>query len=281
MSLPRRHPIVEVGDAGAAAGSDQYASGFYSAWRVDGIRDEVSDRGALYPSFAASGANVIMSVYSDRERTQLVAQSAASAIGARVTATPMNSSRLTVSCWVESNAASASVIIWVQLATLADVEEAEDDAAAFFQGTAAIYPFAIVGRACMRQLYLNVQALYPPPQRAGAPLSLYGTGPQVAGKRGLPDRDATSFWSLNSEGDWELVGLQNIADFKEWAIAWSLGFIWKRRAGGSDDQLLERAQGYFEDAVQQWGLLPFLVDCDGDGAPERQVRRSSGLIGRG
>lgn len=292
MSIPRRHPIVEVGDAGSgvSGGSGCFASGHYSAWRVDGIRDQVSDRGALYLTFDPNGAGVDIRVFRDRERTLLVAEGLAQPVGTattpvRVTAAPTvgpPASRLTVSCLAASNSASASVVIWVQLASLEDITEREDDAQAFFKGSSAMCQFEVISRACMRQLYLNIQALFPPPQRAGAPLSLHGTGPlQIAGKRGLPDIDATEFWSLNPEGDWELVGLQNIADFKEWAIAWSLGLTWKRRAGGADDRMLKRSVAYFEEARDQWSLLPFMVDFDHDGTPEREVRRSSRMIGRG
>jgi hypothetical protein len=284
VSIPRRHPIVEVGDAGAV-GSSCFAAGNYSAWRVDGLRDEVSDRGALYPSFANAGAGLVdIRIYSDRERTVLVAEGLAQPITARVVASPTGtpSSRLTVSCMANSDQATAAVTIWVQLATLADIEEREDDAGAFFRGSAAICSYDVIGRACMRQLYLNVQALFPPPQRAGAPLSLHGTSSvQIAGRRGLPDLDAPAFWSLNGEGDWELVGLQNVSDFKEWAIAWSLGLIWKRRAGSADDPMLRRSQLYFEEARDQWVLLPYLVDMDRDGTPEREVRRSPRVISRG
>ena len=283
MSIPRRYPIVELGDSGAGSGTGCYVSGYYSAWRVDGMRDEVSDRGALYPSFAANGTNVDLSVYSDPERTQLVAQGLNQDISQRVVADPVGTSRLTVSCLAESNQDSERVTLWVWLATLRDIEERESDAAAFFRGSAAMCPFETIALACMRQFYLNMQAIFPPPQRSGAPLALHGTGPgQIAGKRGLPDLDAVEFWSLNPEGDWELVGLQNAADFKEWAIAWCLGLIWKRQAGSMDDPVLRRSQLYHEEAADQWNLLPFQVDFERDGSPDREVRRSNGgLISRG
>ena len=289
MSIPRRHPIVEVGDAGASGQSTSDKLGRYSAWRTSGIRDEVSDRGALYLTFAPNGANVDMSVFRflERQPADLVAEVLNAPVGSpttpvRVTAVPVGLSRLTGSTLVEDNAASSGVTIWVQLATLDDLKEREGDVDAFFTGSAALCPFETISRACMRQLYLNIQSLFPPPQRSAPPLSLRGAGPrQVAGRRGLPDLDATDFWSLNPEGDWELVGLQNISDFKEWAIAWSLGLIWKRKAGGDNDEMLKRSKSYFEEASDQFSLLPFLADFDRDGTPEREVRRTTPLIRRG
>jgi len=281
MSLPLRHPIVEIGDAGAGASLDCRSLGNYSAWRVDGIRDENSAWGTLYASFAPNGANVDVDIYSDRERATLVAQAVNAPITARVTAAPVGLSRLTVSCLVAENTASDQVAIVVQLASLEDISRREEDAAAFFQGTAPILRFNTIAEACMRQLYLNVQATFPPPQRASAPLGLYSSNRQTAGKKGLPDVDAADFWSLNPEGDWELTGLQNVADFKEWAIAWTLAEMWERRAGSVDDPVLARSELYRDKASEQWALLPFLVDYDGDGTPEREVRRSTPLLGRG
>lgn len=283
MSIPRKHPVVETGDGGQLP-SGCYSLGHCAAWRVDGIRDQVSDRGALHISKAPLGAGVDLSVYSDRARqpADLVAQVLGAPVGGRVTATPVNNSRLTVSAVITDNAQNDNLTLWVELATLDDLRDREDQVISFFEGSAPLMRFRTISLACMRQLYLNIQAIYPPPQRAGAPLSLYGTSPaQIRGQGGLPDPDAQDFWSLNPEGDWELVGLQNIADFKEWAIAWSLGLTWKRRAGSVEDPVLKRAQLYFEEAAEQWSLLPFLVDFDRDGTPERKVRRASGLISRG
>lgn len=272
MSIPRRFPIVETGDSGDV----------FSAWRVKGLTDENSDRGALYPSSVDDPLGIRILVYSDYERTELVAEGAG-ALGSRVTAVEVADSGLEVSVMIAAGASPATnnVVLWVQLATLADISEREDDARAFFTEDPPERNFDVVALATMRQFYLNVQALFPPPQREVDPLALRAEREQIAGGSGRPDSDGPDLWALNGEGDWELVGLQNVSDWKEWAILWSLSILWKRKAGSAEDPMRERAAGYADDAAEAWAIVPVLVDKLRDRTPSRQVRRRAPLIRRG
>ena len=98
MSLPRRYPIVEVGDTQSQ----------FQAWRVDGLTDKNSDRGQLYVSSVQVGALVRIDVYSDFARTALVAQGSGP-ISARVTAVEVSGSGLTVSAFATGNAANVNL----------------------------------------------------------------------------------------------------------------------------------------------------------------------------
>ena len=98
MSLPRRHPIIEVGDT----------QGQFQAWRVEGLTDKNSDRGQLYVSSVTVGASVRIDVFSDFARSILVAQGTG-AISARVTATEVSGSGLNVSAFATGNAAKTNL----------------------------------------------------------------------------------------------------------------------------------------------------------------------------
>lgn len=275
MSIPRLHPVVEVGDTGA----------LYSAWRVTGMNDRNSGRGVLYASFSSDPGGVLLQVYRDFERAELVA-SGAGAVGGRVVASPVligtTLSGLTVSVVVTSDAATSTVVLWVQLASEEDLREAEDDAQVFRLNDPPEVSFAKVAKRTMAQFYLLMASHYPQPQRMVDPLSYNGIeSGQVSGKSGLPDRDSQDMWTLNSEGDWELTGLQNPGDYKEWAIAWSLWLLWKRKAGSADDPVYGRALGYKDEAGEQWALVRPQVDSDRDGTPSRQIRRRTPTIRRG
>jgi hypothetical protein len=170
--------------------------------------------------------------------------------------------------------------LWVQLATQDDILEREDDARAFLLGDPPEANFDVVARATMRQFYLAMQADFPPPQEFSGPLEFYGRE-QVAGRRGLPDADAVDMWNLNDEGDWELVGVQNAGDWKEWAILWSLHLLWRRKAGSAEDPLLARSEGYRLDAERAWKMVRVQVDRDYDALPDRQLNIRTPRLRRG
>lgn len=271
MSLPRRHPIIEVGDTQSQ----------FQAWRVDGLTDKNSDRGQLYVSSVPVGALVRIDVYSDFARTTLVAQGTG-ATSARVTATEVSGSGLEVSAWATGNAANVNLELIVQLATLEDLEEAEDKVTTFFTEDPPEQDFNNVARRVMSQFFKNIQRDFPPPQRDRAPFDLPSASPvQIDGARGRPDVDAVEIWSLNVENDWEIVGIQNPTDWKEWALNWTLYLLWKRKAGSAEDPMLARSETYRLQANSDWRDVPVLIDRSLDRTPDRQIRRRSRTISRG
>lgn len=271
MSLPLDHPFVEVGDALAQ----------FTGWRVSGLTDRNSSRGRLYPSADPSGADVQLSVYRDRERTELVAQGTG-AVQGRVTATEANSSGLEVSAIISENTQSSVVGLFASLATFDDLRARDDRLREFLLRDPPEADFREVELATLRQFYLRIQADFPPPVGVGDPLAFPGTASIVEqGRRGIPEVYAYYLWSLNTEGDWELVGLENPGDFREWAILHSLAVIWERRARSREDPVLERAMLYHEQARSAWSLVPVLVDVDLDSLPERPVKRRTRYLERG
>ncbi len=274
MSIPRRFPFLEEGDTNS----------ILDAWRGAGFSDANTDRGLVYVDSAdAGGGNIQLSAYRDIDRgaPDLVAQGTG-APSTRVQLDPQNASALTLSVVPTSVLAQLGMRLHLQLATLDDICEREDDAKAFLLSDPPEVNFDVVALATMRQFYLNFQSIYPPPQRSRDPLAFPGSSPlQVSGRRGLPDIDSVDLWRLNSEGDWEITGLQNAGDWKEWAIAWSLHLVWKRRAGSSDDPMLKRSMGYKVEARDAWMSVPVLVDSNLDRLPDRQIRTRTPKFRRG
>lgn len=273
MSIPRRFPHIAVGN-----------SVDMEAWRVTGLNDANSDRGLLYVDAEDDGAGGIrIKVFSDFDKTVLVAQgNGPVGAGIRITATEQADSGLTVSVIKPDTSEITGIELWVQLATLADIAEREDDARGFFLGDPPEVNFDVVALATMRKFYLGMQANFPPPQRTSAPLAFLDSSPtQKAGRRGLPDSDGIDLWALNVENDWELVGLQNVGDWKEWAILWSLHLIWKRKAGGSEDPLFIRSESYKQEAKEAWRGVPVQVDIDHDKTPDREIVVETPLLERG
>lgn len=270
MSLPIDFPFVSVGDGNPVA----------EAWRMDGFDDENTDRGRLYVTTVAVGATLRFDLFSDRDELNLVAQGAATA-GARATLAEQNNSGLSGSVWCLTVQAD-SLTLFVALATDKDIERRDDRIGGLLGESPAELNFSDVWDLTMREFYLRIQADYPPPAFVSDPLRFPGTGQvQTAGRRGLPDVDAIYLWHLNSEGDWELKGLDNPGDWRTWATLYSLHLIWDRKARSGDDELLARADRYLQDADRSWAMVPVLIDADGDRVPERAVRIRSMYIERG
>ena len=270
MSLPLDYPFITVGDSEPVA----------EAWRIEGFADENTDHGRLHVTAAIVGGLLRFSVYKDRAKTLLVLQGEAAA-GARATLTAQNNSGLSGS--VKVNAVEATnLVLFLALATDRDIEQRDDRIAGLRGEEPDEVDFQAVWSQVMRRFYLGIQADFPPPQFASSPLHFPGASPtQIQGKRGQPDVHAILLWHLNGEGDWELKGLQNPGDWRDWAILYSLFLIWDRKARSGDDGLVTRADRYLIDADRAWKMVPILLDSDGDQAPEREIRTKSVYINRG
>ena len=271
MSLVLDNPVIETHDV-----NDQF-----DAWRIDGLTDNNSRRGRLYPNSAPDVAGVKLSVFSDLARTILVAEGVG-AINGRVTATPQNNSQLTVSAFVRSATVTSEVVLYGALATEDDFRGRDDRINNFLNEDPPEVDFAEIRTLVMRDFLLRVQEKFPPPIGLRDPLTFpRSSGIQEAGRMGLPEINAIHLWRLNSEDDWEIVGLQNVSDFREWAIQRSLGEIWERKGRSGNDNKLARADRYFARARELFRRTPIMVDVNRDGQPERIIKTHTMRMKRG
>ena len=268
MPLPSAFPFVQKGDA-----SQQY-----QAWRLEGFTALNTDRGKLYPSSTqGSGTTVALTLYSDFERTASVASGSGTTPG-RITLTATNQSGINGSAFVETNEAQSDVELVVQLCTEQDLRNAEDRLEGLLLRDETNFNDAI--RRTGVEFYTLVQAKIRPEVTTGSQLHVTGGSRATAGRSGEPELIALSLWTLNREHCWELTGLANPEDFREWAVQDALGRIWLRRAHGGDDGKTQRALLYQQAADRLWGLLSLWVDHDQDLTPDRPALTRSIRIGR-
>lgn len=266
MSLTRDWPVVETGD-------------FYShleAWRVTGASDSNTDGARLFASIEAGN---IISLYKSRDRApgDLVAQGTwGGTPGERVTLAEQNTSGLSATVVVQGGTEIATLTLYVGLCGHEDIREHDDRINQLLEEDPAESDFYAVIRQALAQFLVLVQERYPPPVRVGDRLRYPGTASmQEAGKFGLPEIHAVDLWALNSEGDWELVGLQNPTDYRQWAVYESLARIWRRRARSEEDPIMGRSRDYQAMADAEFERIPVVVDSDRDLLPEREVERRS------
>lgn len=258
------HPVIETGDAFSQL----------EAWRFAGLAEGNTDRGRLYVSVAESGGNAQVSVFSDRERTALVAQGTG-AIDSRVTLAEQGGSGLSGSVIARLSTVSATITLFPQLCSQEDIREREDRALELLLEDPAETALTSILTAVSRAFLLEFSNRYPPPSRSSNTLRLSGTTLSVeSGSLGELDQIAQSLWALNGESDWELVGLQNPGDYREWAILQSRAIAWDRRGRGEEDTVTARGASLFRQADRAFNRVQPLVDVDRDTTPEREPRAS-------
>lgn len=268
MGLPTRYPVIEKGDS-----EDQF-----EAWRLVGFSSLNTEDGKLYPSSEASGDDVTITLYSDFDRSVSVATGTGSVPG-RITISEANDSGISGSVYANTNAAQAQVELVVQLCTELDLRNAEENLDGLLLEDET--DFSDVLRRTAVEFYTLAQAKVPPTVTVGDDLHIMGGSSQIPGRDGQPDTIGSYLWTLNREHNWELTGLSNPEDFREWAIQEALGRIWLRKAHGADDPKMGRAIAYKQEADRLWGMLKLWVDADQDLSPDRPVEVKTFRIGRG
>lgn len=269
------HPVVEVGDPSAAL----------EAWRFAGITDQNTDRGRIFVRSTPSGASMLVELFRDREMQagDRVAF-ATGPVGARLTLAADNTSRLTASVYVRAGATVTSALLFVQLASVLDVRERDDRIGNLMAEDPAELDFRVLCLAVSRDFLTRIAERYPPAARTGRGLAMPGGSPLQDGARyGNPTDDASAaFWTLNRENEWELTGLQNPGDYREWAILATLALIWERKAQAVEgDAYTQRADRYRGLAAEAWARVIPWASMANDGAPDRPVTTGSMTIRRG
>lgn len=271
MSLTLDYPVAEVGDADSQL----------EAWRIDGANDSNTDRGVAYAKIVnPGGGNVTVELYSDRAResSDLVASGTGS-VNTRISLTSQNGSGMSGSVKAITAAATSAIELVLQLATRNDIEEREDRIAQLLLEDPAENDFDTVLRATMRQFLLRIQYRFPPVPLINDPLNTFETL-QPPSPRGRVERFAEVLWRRNGEENFELVGLQNPGDWKEWAILDVRARLWDRRSD-NDPTIMELKNQLMAEADRQWEIVQPWVDIGLDKSPDRIVRTKSLRIGRG
>lgn len=265
-------PFVKVGDDATL-----------EAWRLQGFDDTNTDRGRVHIESTVVGSTLTVAGYRSigKESGSKVFEGTGGATGARLTLAATNSSRLSGSVYVREVRAKSSIVMSLALASEQDIFEREDRAKVMVNSERI--NFADILRATSRAFYTRIAERFPPPVSVGRSLGFPGSSPaQEAGRFGRPDAAAYYVWGMNVERAFELVGLNNPTDYREWAIQDSLARIWQAKAGGgAEDPMLSRAAWHIRSANDEWARITPWVDIDGDGGADRPARTKGIRLRRG
>lgn len=257
------NPHIETGDS----------TGALQDWRVRGATAENTDRGRLYVDKDSGN----LRAFKDYGVT-LVAQGPDVANGDAVLVA-QNGSGLEVT--VYRNAANVvPVTLYVWLCSEQDLRENADDLQGLLLSNET--DFGVCLKQSMREFLARFSAKWPPPPSHGAPLR-WSPSYLEAGSHGDQEIYASDYWSLNRRGQWEITGLQNPDDYREWGIQQTLAKIYHRRARTHDesDPWFSRFISSQREANRLWKTIKANVDSNRDGIPERATKTRSVRIRRG
>ena len=270
MGLNFDNPVIERGDSGAAL----------SDWRFAGVvTDSNTDRGRLFCRLEAGNLELAV----DRGFVTIVASGPDPAADGDAVLAPVGGSGLTATVYrtVSGDISAGQVIIlYVYLCDEQDLRESDELVTGLL--IANEVRFDVLLRKTMREFLTRMGSIFPPPPSIGHPLRWE---PPVVehGSRGDQPWMAQFFWGLNYKGSWEVVGLQNPDDYREWAIQQTLAFGYERkaRAGDASDPMFSRFVSKQRQADVLFATIKPWVDVDRDLLPDRQPKIRSQRIRRG
>lgn len=267
MGIAADFPHAETGD------QDQE----FSDWDLRGVNDENSSRGRLYVESSAT----TVELYRDRAKAAGDLMAVATA-GAGVTAVfvPQNNSLLSGSVYRSGGHVTSAVVIYAGLCSEQDLREFDDRLDGMLLEGEVDFGFPI--REATRQFLIMFASIYPPPPGISSPLRFVADLLEP-GRKGSPEWSSQYYWSLTRSGVWELTGLQNVSDYRSWAIYKTLAIIYERkaRAGDASDPVFSRAVWFAGKAEALFYSTRPWVDVDGDNLPDRQTKTRSPRIRRG
>jgi len=271
MAVSQKYPFAMVGDSG----------GQLEDWRLDGYGDQNTDRGVVYVKIETSGTAVTVRLYSDEDRTNEVANGSGTA-GNRVTLNAVGASGLSGSVVVNKAGSTSSIDLIVTLVTLNDLEEAVDRVQELQLETYTENNFLSIQRKVMRSFYIKLLKIYPPSPNLGDPLRFYRTRRPGPGKKGELEVYAEFLWRRNGRSRFEMVGLQNVTDYKDWAITEATWRIWDRRVeGGELDEKFQRVLQLKQQAKHEFSEVDPWIDVDRNRSADRIAKTSSIRFERG
>lgn len=235
---------------------------------------------ALTFTAAAVPSNIaVISLFMDRDLTLPVAAGRGYS-GSRVQLRERGASTIQGSVWLSSAATGAIVQLYVSLASAKDTRGREDRLDEFKdEDPNEVSDFEDIQRSVLRAFYLRLFAIYPPESLQGNPLSFAPEYEiQQAGIFGQVDPSSIRLWTLNVENDYELTGLQNPGDYREWAVTMFQRFAWERRIrGGELDEAQQRVNVLLtQEALAFKGVRP-MIDCTQTGRPDRIAEKTGAL----
>ena len=240
---------------------------------IGGITSANSFRGMLFGKLDVTN----VSLYSDQDRTQLVAQGAHGQVApagafAAVTLTAMNGSGLTKEgggsgpvIRVKYQAPDSDWEVWPTLATDAELLVVNVDVTRLPKSSGTTYE---PQHQKAREDFVRLMRQRFPPSP--------GANNRIAGTR---RGDIDGVWRVNSVGDYELCRLQNLEDYREWAIHHTIAMLARtiNKVLPHDVQLrlIEDADGLAEAAFDETRpQVDAEQDLDSDGEMMRfQVMR--------
>lgn len=273
MALPIKYPFIKVGDSGNQL----------EDFRLTGFVDANTDRGTLYVSITTSGSNAIVKFYSDMDRTVEVGTGTGPALST-ITITPVGAESLAGSVYLKELGDNEIIELVVSLVTEDDMNDAIDRVGELrLEEEPELDEFLVIQRKVMRAFYIKMQAIFPPATGLDNPLRLYQQGnAKTPGKIGEVEIYARYLWGLNRRRRFELVGLQNPSDYKDWAITEAMWRLWDRRVeGGELDEQFQRVEELRKRAKMEFKEITPWIDVDSDGNPDRPALTSSIRIERG
>ena len=271
MSLNLDHPYVETGDKTNAL----------SDWRVAGATAENTDRGRLYLRKVGG----LLELHKSRDFNALVA-SVADAQSAFVTFVQQNNSGLSVIVFRGSGAVGDAVFpnppvtLFIWLCSEQDLREQEDNVSGLQLDNET--DLSVVLQQTMREFLTRMSGIFQPPPSLGAD-NRWSPSLIEAGNKGDVGHSAQFLWQLNSRGQFELTGLHNPSDYREWAIQQTLAKAnyRKARAGDLNDPWWTRFVIAQQEADRLFTLIKPVVDIDQDTFPDRHLKVRSIRVRRG
>ena len=272
MGMNLDNPHVETGDKNGAC----------EDWRLRGATAENTDRGRLY--VRSTGTLLQLFKAFGAGAGDLVAQGA-EAVDADVALAEQNSSGLSGTVYRTSgivgdgvNSPFATLYVW--LCSELDLREQADDLGGLLLKNET--DFSVPLKQTMREFVTRFSAKFPPPPSVGAPLRWQPSAVEQ-GNKGEQEYNAQFFYSLNRKGQWEITGLQNPDDYREWAIQQTLAKLYYRKVRSADpaDPWWTRYLVAQEQADRLWTLIKAWVDLDQDGFPDREPKIRSIRVRRG
>lgn len=270
MALNFNNPFVFKGDRETQL----------TSWRVSSFSDMNTDRGTVYVTSEVVGSDVQVSLYSDQGQLNLVAQGQGP-VDSRVTLAEQNDSEFgPASVYVNGGASGTGRVLTLALASEQDLRERDDRIQGLLLDGES--DFSVVLKATSRHFLTLMARRFSPHVTLGSPLRFMGGSPIVPqSKEGDPDQTSEFLWTLTGEGVFDLTGLQNPEDYREWAIYDSLSRVWRRKVRGADDPMLGVSEYYRGLAEHLWVDLVPWIDIDNDVLPDRPARIRSVRIRRG
>ena len=267
MSLALDHPVVETGDR----------NGQLEDWQLDNLSDSNTRRGRIYVKTTPESGQARVQLYRDALRTEEVA-TGLGPIDGRATFTAVNDSNIVGSVGINSIGAGSTIVLWVALASPKDLADRDRDITAF--QLADHHDLWPVVRSTMRTFLIRIQEVFPPVPKTSATLRAYRS-PTSRGSRGDVGDLILFLWSENRSGEFELVGLQNPGDWREWAIFDSLTKAWQQNTRGPEGAIGLQAEQYQIQAEREFRRPVARVDVDRDQSPEGPLRTGSFRLERG